>query len=640
MKKPAFILSLILAGNLTLNAQTLFTYGPHKASAKEFLRAFEKNNQPDASKRKQAMKDYLDLYVNARLKIQEAYDRGYDTLPMLRSEMANLRGQIIEPYLTDPTAIDRFRSEAFARSQKDIHAAHIFIGFTNTDTTAARKKLEEVQKRLAKGEDFQALAAQFSDDPSAKQNRGDLNYITVFTLPYTFENIIYSLRPGQVSTPYRSRAGYHLFKNLGERKALGKIRIEQVMLALPPNAGEADIKTKQRLADSLYQALQKGSSMAVLAAQYSNDLVSANANGRVPDITVGQYSADFEKFIADLQPGELGKPIKTEHGFHIVKKIESVPIVADSNNVENNEWLEQKILADDRWKTARDFIYARVKEKPGLKMAAVSQEALWGITDSLLDYRPAGAGRSLTLESTVFTIGNDKATVQQWIDYAYMNRYRNPNGGMASYDQMLEDFQKQKLYDYYRNHLEDYNEAFRIQMDEFRDGNLFFEIMQQEVWNRAQTDTAQLRSLYQKNKNKYVWENSATALLFFCSDSATAATLAGQLKGNTGRWREITEPYRDRVVVDSARYEWSQLPGLDGKTPVAGQTTPFVSTPGDMTTSFAIVLNVFDKPEPRSFEEARGLVMNDYQSQLEEEWIKKLKKKYPVKVDYKVLEKL
>ena len=637
MKKPALLLSLLLTAGISLSAQTIFTYGPHKADAKEFLRAFEKNNQPEASQRKQAIREYLDLYIHARLKIQEAYDRGYDTLPQLRSEMENLRNQIIDPYLTDASATDRFRREAFLRSQKDIHAAHIFISFTNssgqTDTVAARKKLDEILKKLAKGEDFQALAATYSDDPSATQNRGDLYFISVFTLPYTFENILYSLQPGKVSAPFRSRAGYHLFKNLGERAALGKIKIEQILLALPPGADAPEIELKRNLADSLYQVLAGGGDMAALAARYSNDLVSAQTGGRVPDISVGQYDPVFESFIAGLAPGQLGKPVQTKHGFHIIRKIETVPVVSDSNNVANREWLEQKIINDDRWKTARDFIYTRVKARPGIKQSTVKEKELWAITDSLLDYRPAGAGRALTRETILFSIGKEKSTIEDWIHFAQMNRYSSDRGGMRSYDEMMEDFQKQRLYDYYRNNLEDYNEAFRLQMNEFLDGNLFFEIMQQEVWNRAQADTTALRQLYQKNKTKYQWEKSATALLFFCPDSTTAATLMGELKGNIHRWREITEPYRDRVVADSARFEWTQLPGMEGKTPVAGQPTPLVSNPADMTASFAFVLQVFTKPEPRSFDEARGLVMNDYQEQLESEWIKKLKKKYPVVVN-------
>jgi peptidyl-prolyl cis-trans isomerase SurA len=441
------------------------------------------------------------------------------------------------------------------------------------------------------------------------------------------------LKPGKVSAPFRSRAGFHLFKNLGERKALGKIRIQQILLAIPPQANAALIEEKRRLADSIYQLLKNGAELAPLAKQYSNDLVSSQTNGQVPDIVVGQYESDFETFIANLAPGELGKPFQSAHGFHIVKKTEQIPVAADSNDVTNREWLEQKILNDDRWKTSRDFIYTKVKANPGIRHEKLSRDAIWGISDSLLDYRPAGAGRGLTRETVLFSIGKEKTNVNEWIRYAQMNRYRTERGGMKPYTELWDDFEKQAMYQYYRNNLEQYNEEFRIQMSEFRDGNLFFEIMQEEVWNKAQEDTLALRKLYAQQKDNYLWGKSARALLFFCPDSSLAVELIQKLRGNTQRWQQVMEPYRDRVVADSGRYEWEQLPGLEATSPKAGEPTAIVSNPVDRTSTFAWILEVYTQPSPRSFEEARGLVMNDYQAKLEEEWIKRLKKKYPVKVN-------
>ena len=114
-----------------VTSQTLFTYGKYKADAKEFLRAFNKNNQQPTANRSQAIKEYLDLYINSRLKIREAYDRGYDTLPNIKNEIENLRSQVIENYMSDPAAISRLTKEAFKRSLKDIHVAHIFISLKN-----------------------------------------------------------------------------------------------------------------------------------------------------------------------------------------------------------------------------------------------------------------------------------------------------------------------------------------------------------------------------------------------------------------------------------------------------------------------------------------------------------------------------
>jgi len=204
----------------------------------------------------------------------------------------------------------------------------------------------------------------------------------------------------------------------------------------------------------------------------------------------------------------------------------------------------------------------------------------------------------------------------------------------------MDEFRQQAMYQYYRDHLEEYNEDFRLQMSEFTDGNLFFEIMQQEVWNKAQADSMALLSLYQKNKENYYWKESADAILFFCPDETTAGNLMKELEKDPAGWRRIMEPLRDRVVADSSRFEWSQLPGLNGNAPKAGTHTATVINPTDNTASFAYIFKVYTTASPRSFEEAKGLVMNDYQNILEAEWIKRLRAKYPVKVNQQTLNSL
>jgi len=218
--------------------------------------------------------------------------------------------------------------------------------------------------------------------------------------------------------------------------------------------------------------------------------------------------------------------------------------------------------------------------------------------------------------------------------------YRYMPGGATTrpYPALMEEFTNNSMYQYYRDHLEEYNEEFRNQMAEFRDGNLFFEIMQREVWNKAQADTAALLSLYEKNRSQYNWKPSADAVIFFSSDQVTAKSLAEELKKNPAGWKALAEKLSEKVVADSSRYEWSQLPGNDGKTaPKAGTITPLTVNKTDNTASFSYIIKVYPQPGPRSFNEAKGLVMNDYQVILEEEWIRELRKKYPVKVDEKVL---
>jgi peptidyl-prolyl cis-trans isomerase SurA len=315
------------------SSQTLFTYGDYSADAKDFLRAFNKNNTATAANKTKAMRDYLDLYISSRLKIREAYNRKYDTLSQIRTDIENLRTQIIENYLNDPALSDKLLKEAFQRGQKDIHTGHIFISFTDKvgvkDTAAARKTMNEVYEKLRKGEDFFKLAQEYSSDTTAKSNKGDIGFITVFTLPYEFESIVYTTAPGKFSAPYKSKIGYHIFKNIGERKAMGKIKAAQILLAFPPNANEAYKKKTAELADSLYQRLIKGDGMAKLAAKFSNDYISTASKGMIPDFGVGQYDPQFEKIAFSLKNGQISKPFLTSHGYHILKRIGSVPVVTD-----------------------------------------------------------------------------------------------------------------------------------------------------------------------------------------------------------------------------------------------------------------------------------------------------------------------
>ena len=326
------------------SAQTLFTYGDYSADAKDFLRAFNKNNTATAANKTKAMRDYLDLYITSRLKIREAYNRSYDTLPQIKTDIDNLRSQIIENYLNDPAMSDKLLKEAFQRSQKDIHTGHIFISFINkvgvTDTAAAGKIISEVYDKLKKGEDFFKLAQQYSSDPAAKTNKGDIGYITVFTLPYEFENIVYMTAPGKFSSPYKSKIGYHIFKNLGERKGAGKVKTAQILLAFPPGANDAYKNKTAKLADSLYQRLMKGEDLAKLASQFSNDYISAASKGMIPDFGVGQYDPEFEKVAFSLKNGQISKPFLTSHGYHIIKRIGSVPVIADPKNKANMDELK------------------------------------------------------------------------------------------------------------------------------------------------------------------------------------------------------------------------------------------------------------------------------------------------------------
>jgi len=645
MKKNRTILLIACFIASISHAQTLFTYGSYSASAADFLKAFNKNNTTTAANRARAMRDYLDLYIGSRLKIREAYNRGYDTLSQIKSDIEKLRSQIVENYLNDPDESSKLLKEAFQRRQKDIHVAHIYVSFKNSagvaDTAAAEKKIKEVYEKLKKGEDFSKLARQYSSDPAAATNGGDLGFITVFTLPYDFENIIYNTHPGNYSTPYKSKIGYHIFKNLGERKAVGKMKAAQILLAFPPGADDGFKKKEKLLADSLYQRLLKGDDMAALASRYSNDYVSAASGGVMPDFGVGQYDPEFEKNVFSLtKNGQISKPFLTSHGYHIVKRISMVPVISNPNDAANMDELKSKVNASDRMQFAKEMMIEKALRQIEIKKYPYSEQELRTFSDSILDNKRLAAPVSISRATPLFSIGDQLFTVNDFVTYAQAWRYKSDGSGIKPFKKVVDEFTHHVGEEYYRSHLEKFNSDFREQMDEFRDGNLFFEIMQREVWGKAQADSTALEEYYEKNKSRYVWKESADAVIFFCSDETIGKGLYDKIRKDPSGWRAASDPFAEKVVSDSSRYELEQLPNAGKASIQPGLVTEPLKNVTDGSVSFAYVIKIYPAGLPRNYNDAKGLVVNDYQAELDKQWIAGLKQKYPVKIDEKVFEQI
>src|SRR3954471_3879229 len=252
-------LSVVVAAILfcsTAHSQTLFTYGTKTVSKDEFLKAFNKN--PDTTgTRNEKLKEYLGMYVNFKLKIQAAKDEKLNLEESYKSEADNFKNQLAENYINDQANINGLIKEAFERSKKDILLSQVFVeAKPGSDTTQANNQIKQAYTALQSGKDFADVASSYSTDEGVKNAKGQLGYITVFTLPYEIENMVYSLKPSGYSNIYRSGVGYHIFQNVNERPAVGKRKIQQLLLATPPGASD-DRKSTAQLADSIYQLLLK-----------------------------------------------------------------------------------------------------------------------------------------------------------------------------------------------------------------------------------------------------------------------------------------------------------------------------------------------------------------------------------------------
>ncbi len=636
MKKiiSAFISISIISSSF---AQTVFTYSKKAVTKDEFVRAFNKN--PDISgDRKKALREYLELYIKFKLKVQAAYDAGLDKDATQQSELQNFRRQIADNIINEQANLKALVKEAFERSQKEIHLAHIFIEVPgNADTTEAQKKINAAYKQLQDGKDFGAVSQEFSTDEATKQAKGDLGFITVFTLPYDLETVAYSLQVNSFSDPVKTKAGYHIFKNVGERKPLGSRKVAQILVAFPPGATAEEKNAASHKADSVYNLLSKETNFAELAEKISNDLSSSNNGGELPAFTAGTYSADFEQVAFSLKkPGDFSKPFQTSYGYHILKLIEATPAATDLNNPVVLADFEEKVIKDNRMERSKKELMEKKLALIRYKPAKYNEKGLFTFTDSAVLKPTVASVKGMNKNTVLFSFAKQNVKTGDWLNFVRTARNTPDQNFKDNYAELFKEFIRVSSDDYYRKNLEDYYPAFSKQIKEFKEANLLFGIMEKNVWSKANADTAGLIQYYNLHKSKYTWVPSADAIIVTCKTLKLAQDIQKKLKDSVNNWRQITGNNGSDVVADSSRFELGQLTVAERTHFTPGLLTLPVKNANDETYTFNYVINVYPEPAQRTFEDSRGLVTTDYQQVVEDKWIEELKKKYPVKVNEEV----
>jgi peptidyl-prolyl cis-trans isomerase SurA len=631
MKNVVLIFFLLVYSN-SFFGQTLVRFGSQTISRNEFLTAFRKNNSNIRPSEK-FYRDYLDLYIRYRLKVQAAFDKKLDTLAAQITELQNFKSQIADQYTNDETSLNQMAEEAFIRSRYDLRISYIFVvapkNAAPADTAKTWKKIQDAYQALKNNKDFGTVALQFSEDPDAKNNLGDIGFITVFDLPYAMETIAYHTAAGKYSSVFRIDGGYIILKKTTERPGEGRIRIAQILVAFPYQANEAAKTETHRRADSIYQALKAGADFGDLAKKFSGDNLSFQLGGTLPEFGIGKYEAGFEQTAFNLKKdGDLSEPYASSFGYHIIKRIARKPIPLKPDQKILDE-LKEKIKTDPRVAVSRKQMLQTILKQTRFREFIPAGNILWDYTDSILQNKKPVSHAGINDQSVLFQISDKKYTVGDWIAYRKsLKSVPNLMNGKKNSD-ILDLYRQTIAFQYYKAHLEKYNAAYAAQVNEFRDGNLLFEIMQQQIWNPASADSAGLKKYFDAHTEKYWWKPGAEAIVFNAANPATAQKLQGELEKNMNNWRKSVDSFSGQIQADSGRFELKQIPGNTRMK--AGGFTGLVNNP-DKSVQFAYIIREYATSSPRTFEEARGLVINDYQIELENKWIGELKKKYPVSI--------
>lgn len=589
--KSLFLMALSLGFFTYVNAQTIFTIGNTKITKQEITEAYNRNRTGDNDTT--SLKSYADLFLNYKLKVKEARALHLDTLPLLVADVQNFKRQLSENYMTDEEETNKLLNEAMRRSAKDIHVVYFKADYKSfNDTISATKAITTAEELLNTSTDYnkiaQATGLKFSD----------AGYLTVFSVPYNFENLIYSLSTnevGRLSTP----SGIFLFKVIDSRDDIGVWKIAQILIAVEPGVND-DSNQKQR-ADSIYNLLNAGMPFDEAALKFSDDRYSYSVGGELPETRSGVNSQAFEKAMLSLKKdGDISKPVRTKYGYHIIKRMQVYP---------SESYVKQQLFKDDRIKASVDKFNEGISKITNPQI--IKNPSLFGYADSL--DLPAKIRNKALLRYNKKTV-----TIGDWIDY-YRNN--NPNKDISK-EELWKKFIVFSNREYYRNNLEDFNRDFKSRINEFEEGNLLFEIMERKVWEKANADSVGLKKYYHDHKQNYVWEKSAELITFSSEDMNALSMLHDKME--TG---DKVEFISKNIHSDTSRVELTQLTAIAESELIAGKVLPLQS-PGEGEGTFTVVQKIIPAGGIKSFDDARGEVVNDYQLKLEKEWVEYLRKKY------------
>lgn len=612
-----------------------------KISKHEFLQIYLKNNQKPKFD-KQSIDEYLELYKKFKLKVLEAEFQGYDTLPKLKKELLGYRKSLSTPYLIDKQENIKVVEEAYKRLQKEVKASHILIRLDQNaspeDTMKAYVKIAAIRKRIENGEDFSKIAKEVSEDPSAVTNGGDLGYFTAFQMVFPFEEAAYNTNVGQLSTIVRTRFGYHILKIADQRSARGILKTAHIMIAVKRDGNSADIEAAKKKIDEIYAKLVGGEKFEDLAANFSDDPGSSEKGGKLPEFgsgTTTRMVPEFEDAAFLLnKDGDFSKPIQTDFGYHIIKRLELSPLASFETMKKE---LQSKVNRDDRSKKTQTALINKLKieynysdnSKKGLK---------WFVKHIDSNYfKGKWTASKLKKNNVLFTLKGQNFTQKQFADYIISN-YRVPKTDAKDLiNKQYNTWVSSEILKYEDTQLETKYPEFKALMQEYHDGVLLYEIMTDKVWNKANKDTIGLKNFYENHKANYQWKDRIDAMVYECLDKNIANQVIKMLKNDTITSKHIIEKLNEKselnLKVKTNKYEINEISYLKGRTFKKG-TNPSYEFGGKY---YVIKVNELIPAGTKLLIDAKGLITSDYQNYLEQEWLKELTIKYPFKINEKII---
>ena len=606
----------------------------------EFEQIYWKNKKEKIAT-KEDLDEYIQLFINFKLKVIAAEDLGLDTTKKFIDELSGYRVQLEKPYLIDTSINEDLINEAYYRTINEVNASHIMTKLgpnpRSEDTLKAFNKIKDIRNKIISGKvGFEEAAEELSEDPYARSSKGNLGYFNAFKMLYSFECAAYNTPIGKISDIVRTKYGYHIVKPNSIRKAKGRVKTSHIMIT-------TSLKTENNLSKEKINAIYKDlvgktKTFEELAVEFSEDRKSAKNGGEIGWINSGgNFYPEFEEAVFSLNiNGEFSKPFKTPNGWHIVKRLNYEP-VGDLKSMSYN--LKNKIQKDARAQKTKSSFINKLKIEYQLKNMLNMKELITIIKNKNFNYENMEANKKIkTIKNTLLMFSNISFTNYDYIEYLLKSKSIEKNKiDQNLIKQQFEKFINQKIIDFEKTQLESKHPDFKALMKEYRDGILLFEISDQKIWTKAIKDTAGLKEFYALNKATWIWPNRVNGTLFTSESKKTLKKVSSlktkKLLSNDSIMSILNKDnlfnlkYENKIIDDFSKYNltFDQLN--------KGYNGPFNYE------EKLVLIYVEEKLPQRNKElkEAEGIIVSAYQNYLEDQWLTRLKKNHTITINYNTL---
>lgn len=634
-----FSISIFNVSGQTTNKDILFSVDDEPVYVSEFLRVYNKNLDLVQDESQKGVDEYLNLFTNYKLKLKEAKALQLHEKPSYIRELASYKSQLAKNYMTDTKVTDALIKEAYDRVANEVKASHILIKVAENaspqDTLTAYNSIVKLRNRALK-EGFETVRKEVHNGQTIYGE--ELGYFGGFRMVYKFECAAFNTKVGDISQPFRTQFGYHIVNVQDKRPSRGERTVAHIMTIEKLNDTLAE-KPEVRIQD-IYKKLKQGEDFEALAKQFSDDGNSAPNGGKLAPFSAGQInSIEFEDTAFGLNNiGDVSQPFKTAYGWHIMKLYGKKPIEAFETMKPE---LEQRVKRDERSKVIDNALYTNLKTKFNVPN---QQPALSYFVSILNDNYFAGSWelpKDFKGDKPFLKIGNKQFTYQDFGNYLMLNQRNTLNKtdykGLVS--KQYDTFLNTNLVQYQEDNLEIENEDYANIVSEYRDGLLLFDLMENTIWNTAKTDSLQIENYYNRHKNKYITPKRIDAVVASSTNQKTLKKVGNLLdKGMALEQIKTLINSNDKIDViftkDTMASDHQALPkGFVFK--------KGISKIYNHNGAFVIVQVKEVMPETiKTLEEAKGLVISDYQVFKEEEWLKELANKYKVVINQEALKQV